>query len=214
MVAHVVRFFDGYRVIRESVEAGMLGAVLSVRAGRFSAAPRPSPWWHDESKSGGIVVDFSIHDFDQLNLFLGRPLAVTARRTRPDGPIEAVVDYERGGVGHAIGFMGMPPGFTFASTIDLVGAAGLAAHGYSRALDSGALSAVPDIVRLQTATGVTERLIAAHNPYRNQAEYFLECMRAGSVPDFCSVDAAVLALAVALAARQSLQIGSRVDLAL
>jgi len=214
MVAHVVRFFDGYRVIRESVEAGMLGAVLSVRAGRFSAAPRPSRWWHDESKSGGIVVDFSIHDFDQLNLFLGRPVAVTARRTRPAGPIEAVVDYERGGVGHVIGFMGMPPGFTFASTLDLVGAAGLATHGYSGALDSGVLSAVPDTVRLQTSTGVTERLIAAHNPYRNQAEYFLECVRAGSGPDLCSVDSAVLALAVALGARQSLQTGSRVDLAL
>ena len=213
MVAHVVRFFDGYRVIRELVEGGMLGAVLSIRAGRFSTAPRPSPWWHDESKSGGIVVDFSIHDFDQLNLFLGRPLAVTARRTHPDGPVEAIVDYEGGGVGHVIGFMGMPPGFTFASTLDLVGTAGLATYGYSGALDSGVRSVVPDTVRLQTATGVTERMIAAHNPYRNQAEYFLECVRAGSVPEFCSVDAAVLALAVALAARESLQTGSRVDLA-
>jgi predicted dehydrogenase len=211
MVAHVVRFFDGYRSVRESVEAGMLGRVLSVRAGRFSSAPRPSAWWHDESQSGGIVVDFSIHDFDQLNLFLGRPLTVTARRRRSDGPVEATVDYEGGGIGHIIGFMGMPPGFTFASTLDLVGTAGLATHGYSGTLDSGALSAVPDTVRLQGATGVSERLVAEHNPYRRQAEYFLECVRAGSAPDLCPVEAAVLALGVALAARESLQIGKPVD---
>jgi predicted dehydrogenase len=213
MVAHVVRFFDGYRVVRHSVEEGMLGRVLSVRAGRFSAAPRSSTWWHDESKSGGMVVDFSIHDFDQLNLLLGAPHSVTARRARPDGPIEVTVDYEGGGVGHAIGFMGMPPGFTFASTLDLVGTAGLASHGYSGALDSKALSSVPDTVRLQTAAGVTERLVAAHNPFRHQAEYFLECERSGSAPAFCPVDAAVLALAVALAARESLQTGSAVDIA-
>ncbi|CAN5474438.1 Gfo/Idh/MocA family oxidoreductase [soil metagenome] len=211
MVAHVVRFFDGYRSVRRSVEAGILGQVLSVRAGRFSPAPRPSTWWHDESKSGGLVVDFSIHDFDQLNLFLGVPRSVTARLTTPEGPVEASVDYERGGVGHVIGFMGMPPGFTFASTFDLVGAAGIATHGYAGTLDSGTLSSAPDTVRLQTAAGVTEHLIAAHNPYRHQAEYFLECVRAGSVPTFCPVDAAVLALAVALAARESLRTGAPVD---
>jgi predicted dehydrogenase len=225
MVAHVVRFFDGYRSIREAVQSGGLGDILSARAGRFSSKPRPSTWWHDESKSGGVVVDFSIHDFDQLNLFLGRPLAVTARRGRSDGPIEAMVDYEGGGVGHVVGFMGMPAGFTFASTLDLVGSAGLATHGYSGPLDSGplgcgpldsgplgcgTLSAAPDTVRVQTVDGVTEQVIAKHNPYRLQAQYFLECVRADTMPEFCPVDAAVLALAVALAARESLQTGSPV----
>ena len=215
MVAHVVRFFDGYRSIREAVQSGGLGEIFSARAGRFSSKPRPSTWWHDESKSGGVVVDFSIHDFDQLNLFLGRPLAVTARRGRPGGPIEVMVDYEGGGVGHVVGFMGMPAGFTFASTLDIVGSAGLATHGYSGPLDSGplgsgTLSAAPDTVRVQTVDGVTEQVIAKHNPYRLQAQYFLECVRADTVPEFCPVDAAVLALALALAARESLQTGSTV----
>jgi predicted dehydrogenase len=210
MVAHVVRFFDGYRSVRQSVDEGLLGKVLCVRAGRFSAAPRPSTWWHDESKSGGLAVDFSIHDFDQLNLFLGRPLSVTARRARSDGPLEATVDYEGGGVGHATGFMGMPRGFTFASTLDLVGTAGLASHGFAGSLNTAALSSVPDTVRLQTAAGLAEWQVPVHNPYRNQAEYFLECVRSRSAPEFCPVDAAVIALAVALAARKSLQTGAAV----
>jgi hypothetical protein len=141
--------------------------------------------------------------------------------------------------------MGMPAGFTFASTLDLVGSAGLATHGYSGPLDSGpldsgpldsgpldsgpldsgpldsgpldsgplgcgTLSAAPDTVRVQTVDGVTEQVIAKHNPYRLQAQYFLECVRADTMPEFCPVDAAVLALAVALAARESLQTGSPV----
>ena len=56
----------------------MLGAALSIPTSRFSSAPRPSSWWHDESKSGGIVIDLSLHDFDQLNLVLGKLLAVIA----------------------------------------------------------------------------------------------------------------------------------------
>ncbi|MES2093327.1 MAG: Gfo/Idh/MocA family oxidoreductase [Actinomycetota bacterium] len=211
MVAHVVRFFDGYRAMRESVDAGLLGTVVAARAGRFSPPPGPSKWWHDESKSGGVAVDFSIHDFDQLNLFLGSPLRVTARQSRADGPLEATVDYAGGAVGQVIGSMGMPPGFTFSSTLELVGTAGHSTHGHAGALDSGAKSAMPDTVRLQTAAGVTERLVAPHNPYRNQAEYFLECVRAGSPPEFCPVNAAVMALAVALAARESIRSGRPVD---
>ncbi len=212
MVAHVVRFFDGYRLVRRFVEEGKLGSLFSVRAGRFSPGPRPSTWWHDDAQSGGVVVDFSIHDFDQLNLLLGTPLSVTAHRARPDGPVEATVDYEGGGVGHITGFMGMPRGFTFASTLDLVGSEGLASHGFAGRLDSEELSSAPDTVRVQTAAGVTEKLIGAHNPYRNQAEYFLECVRSASAPDFCPVDDAVLALAVALAARESLETGHAVAL--
>ncbi|TXN29226.1 Gfo/Idh/MocA family protein [Lacisediminihabitans profunda] len=215
MVAHVVRFFAGYRVIRETFEAGTLGTALAVSAGRFSPAPRPSTWWHDESKSGGIVVDFSIHDFDQLNLFLGRPLSVSARRARPDGPVEATVDYAGGGVGRATGFMGMPTGFSFASSLDVVGSAGLADHRFSGVLhpvasDASAPDAVQDSVRVQTAAGTSERAIPSHNPYRSQAEYFLECVRTGAAPDFCPVDDAILALAVALAAKRSLGSGAPV----
>ncbi|WP_394769201.1 Gfo/Idh/MocA family protein [Lacisediminihabitans sp.] len=213
MVAHVVRFFDGYRAIRGAFEAGTLGAALAVSAGRFSPAPRPSTWWHDESQSGGIVVDFSIHDFDQLNLFLGRPLSVTARRARPDGPVEATVDYLGGGVGRTMGFMGMPAGFSFASSLDVVGSAGLADHRFSGVLDPAkdpAAAGARDTVRVQTAAGTEERTIAAHNPYRSQAEYFLECVRTGAAPEFCPVEDAVLALAVALAAKRSLDSGSPV----
>jgi predicted dehydrogenase len=201
MVAHVVRFFDGYRAIRDAFEHGTLGTALAVSAGRFSPAPRPSTWWHDESKSGGMVVDFSIHDFDQLNLFLGRPLSVTARRARNDGPVEATVDYADGGVGRVTGFMGMPAEFGFASSLELVGSAGLAGHRFS---------GVQDTLRMQTAAGTSDLAIPVHNPYRDQAHYFLECVRAGTAPDFCAVDDAVLALAVALAAKRSLDSGAPV----
>ncbi|MET1062554.1 MAG: Gfo/Idh/MocA family oxidoreductase, partial [Aeromicrobium sp.] len=56
MVAHVVRFFEGYRRARADVEAGRIGTVLSARARRLITKP-DSAWWYDESQSGGVVVD-------------------------------------------------------------------------------------------------------------------------------------------------------------
>ncbi len=211
MVAHVVRFFDGYLALRELVDAGELGRVLTVRAQRISAAPGPSSWWHDESKSGGELVDFSIHDFDQLNLFLGRPLMAAARRPRPDGPTEVSVEYEEGGSGHVLGFMGMPAGFSFASSLELLGSLGLAEHHFAGELRASASPSGNDIYRVVTPDVVETRTIGAGNPYARQAAYFLECVRTGAEPAFCSTDSAVSALAVSLAAREALATGRPVQ---
>ena len=54
-------------------QAGRFGTILSVRARRISAPGEQAPWMRDEAQSGGVLVDFAIHDFDQLNLHLGTP---------------------------------------------------------------------------------------------------------------------------------------------
>ncbi|MEO6943712.1 MAG: Gfo/Idh/MocA family oxidoreductase [Lacisediminihabitans sp.] len=209
MVAHVVRFFDGYRAIREQAEAGVLGTILTARAQRFSPAPQASSWWHDESKSGGVLVDFSIHDFDQLNVFLGRPLAVSARRARPDGPFEVAVDYERGCSGQVLSFMGMPAGFSFASSIELLGSRGIADYRFGGSL--GESGSDGDSYQMMTAAGALASPITRGNPYAAQARYFLDCVERNAAPEFCPTDSAVLALAVSLAARESYAAGRVVE---
>jgi predicted dehydrogenase len=208
MVAHVVRFFDGYRAIRQRVETGELGEVLTVRAERLSAAPGPSTWWHDESKSGGMVVDFAIHDFDQLNLLLGRPHTVSAHRASPGGPVDVVVDYEGGGRGRVLSFMGMPPEFPFSSSIEVLGSEGLAEHRFAGA-PTGVVAPGNDSFLLMT-DAVEHRRVETTNPYVRQAQYFLDCVRSGTRPELCPAEDAVLALAVALAARESLASGAPV----
>ncbi len=64
MVAHVVRFFLGYQKLHEVSHSGELGTMLSVHARRFSPKSTWATWLGDESQSGGMLVDFSIHDFD------------------------------------------------------------------------------------------------------------------------------------------------------
>ncbi|HEU4807302.1 MAG TPA: Gfo/Idh/MocA family oxidoreductase [Homoserinimonas sp.] len=186
MVAHVVRFFDGYRALRQEWEAGRLGEVRSVTASRLSSAPGPASWINDPALSGGPLVDFAIHDFDQLNLFLGTPVAVTAVPGRGPGFIETTVEYEAG-TGKVVSCTQLPDDHPFSSSLEVTGTRATAAFSYPTATED--------------------------SPYATQAAYFLACLRDGVEPRECSIDSAVQALRLSLAARQSLEAGHTVQLA-
>ena len=139
MIAQVVRFFEGYRLLREDAQAGALGSILSARARRIMNKPNWAPWMDDESQSGGVVVDVSIHDFDQMNLFLGEPVAVTCRSQARLGPFETTIEYRDGGIGQVLSFANMPQGVPFTSSIELLGSKGFAEYQFSDCSPNGAV---------------------------------------------------------------------------
>lgn len=185
MVAHVVRFFAGSQHVRAEAESGRLGALQTVRATRLSAAAAWAAWLADESRSGGTLVDFAIHDFDQLNLFLGRPVAVTTVETGSPRRFETTVEYAGGGTGQVVTCTEMPAGSPFSSSLEVTGDAGTSSFRH------------PDDTR--------------DDPFARQVAYFLGCVDAGTPPEYCPIESAVLALRVSLAARESLRSGRTVD---
>ncbi|WP_345066928.1 Gfo/Idh/MocA family oxidoreductase [Leifsonia kafniensis] len=186
MVAHVVRFFDGYASMRTRAEAGGLGTVHSVRAGRYSTPRQGTSWITDDSASGGALVDFAIHDFDQLNLFLGTPLSVTAQPGDLPGSCDTTVTYTAGGRGIATTCNVMPVGYSFTSALEITGSHGTETFDYSEE--------------------------STDSPYAAQAAYFLACVESGASPALCPTESAVLALQVSLAARESFATGRTVEL--
>ena len=210
MVAHVVRFFEGYRRARADIDAGALGTVLAARARRLITKP-DTAWWYDESLSGGVVVDVGIHDFDQFNLFLGTPIAVTSRSNETLGPIETTVDYESGAIGQVLTFADLPAGAPFTTSLELIGTDGLLDYDFSAdAPTANQPNSGVNTYRLATATGSTRETLSTLDHYTRQAAFFLECVRDGTDPAYCPTASAVLALEVALAARQSLVTGETV----
>jgi predicted dehydrogenase len=212
MVAHVVRFFEGYRRARADAEAGRIGSIVSGRARRLITKP-DSAWWYDDTESGGVVVDVGIHDFDQLNLFLGTPVAVTSTATDPLGPIESTIEYRSGAIGQVLTFAGIPAGAPFTTSLNLVGTDGILDYEFSAdaPTSTGGTPGV-NAYRLATAGGSQSATLSSLDHYERQVEYFLECVRNGADPVFCPTASAVRALDVALAARQSLLTGQTVPL--
>ena len=216
MIAQVVRFFLGYQELRKVADSGELGKVLSVHARRFSPKPTWATWLGDESQSGGMLVDFSIHDFDQVNMYLGKPVEVFAAQSDPTGPAEITIKYENGGVGQVQSFMNAAPGVPFTSTIDLLGTSGIAHYEFSAVSateeSSSGNSAGVNSWHVFSSKGITVNQIQTDDPYGRQIKYFFEQAKNGGKYDLTPTDTAVTALAVSLAAKTSLKEGRPVKL--
>jgi predicted dehydrogenase len=212
MVAHVVRFFEGYRRARADVDAGQIGSIVSGRARRLITKP-DSAWWYDEAESGGVVVDVGIHDFDQLNLFLGTPVTVASIANGPLGPIETTIEYRSGAIGQVLTFAGVPTGAPFTTSLNLVGTDGILDYEFAADAPTAARgTSGVNAYRLATANGSESTTLSSLDHYERQIEYFLECVRTATDPGFSPTASAVRALEVALAARQSLVSGETVPL--
>ncbi|MFP3467499.1 Gfo/Idh/MocA family protein [Leifsonia sp. SIMBA_070] len=186
MVAHVVRFFPGYAALASRVAAGSVGRPRVVRASRISDAPVGYDWLADEERSGGMLVDFAIHDIDQAVAYLGRPVAVTSVPLPGDAfgtPVATTIEFADGGVAQLLSASDLPADQPFRTALEVLG-------------DTGFDAAEPD----------------AGDAFAEQARYFLQCVEEGVPPDRAPVASAVEALRVALAARQSARTGRRVEL--
>jgi len=208
MVAHVVRFFPGYERVDEAVAGGVIGRPWSAHAERLTSGGAAPAWLGQERRSGGILVDFAIHDFDQLNLLLGEPLAVTSVGST-GAAVETTIEYRDGGIGRVLTSMALPAGYPFSSALDVIGSAGSVRYAYS-APDSG----TPGLsdYRETSAHGETRARVTGEDPYARQAEYFLHCIESQTAPSRSPVEAAIAALRVSRAAHRSLSTGQRVVL--
>ena len=85
-VCMVVRFFPQYRLAKDLVNKGRIGNLAVLRLKRVSYSPRKKVenWYIDETRSGGMIVDLMIHDFDFARWLGGDVERVFARRNRSD----------------------------------------------------------------------------------------------------------------------------------
>jgi predicted dehydrogenase len=77
MVAHVLRYFPEFRLVKELMEQGDHGPVLAAHFKRIIARPA---WWDpkDLYRTGGPAIDLHIHDADFVQYLFGMPEAVTS----------------------------------------------------------------------------------------------------------------------------------------
>ncbi|MCC6442529.1 MAG: Gfo/Idh/MocA family oxidoreductase [Armatimonadetes bacterium] len=81
MIAHCIRFWPEYMVLKDYVDNKKLGPMLSINLTRVS--PLPGWGWEDwnidEARSGAAALDLHIHDTDFILYLLGQPDTIYAR---------------------------------------------------------------------------------------------------------------------------------------
>jgi predicted dehydrogenase len=131
-VAHVVRFFPEYALAQNTVASGQIGNIGEVRLSRGSFRPKKpvGNWFLDEKKSGGMMLDLMIHDFDYARLIGGNVESVFAKKIttgHPDAPVDygvAVLKHHVGTISHIVGAWAYPPP-TFRTSFEISGDAGM-----------------------------------------------------------------------------------------
>ena len=212
-VAMVVRFFPQYRLSRELVAKGQIGQLGVIRLKRVSFVPQKQGdnWYLDETRSGGMVVDLMIHDFDYARWLGGDVERVYARLNQAtEGPgqyAQAILRFKGGPMALIEGGWAYPPG-VFRTAIDISGTEGLIEW------SSDEHAPVRSFLLHRPGEAVSVGLPVAglsDDPYALELQHAYRCIRSGEPFEVTAHDA-LEALRIALAARESIATGKPVSL--
>ena len=201
--AHVVRYFPEYAAARAAVTGGRIGTPAVLRFTRRGSVPAWSAWYRDERRSGGLLMDFMIHDYDIARWLAGEVVRVYARlgATGDAGGATGLVvlTHAGGAISHVHGAwvpeMGLATGF------ELSGDRGVLCSPAGPALTAGPGGRAG---RGQFATGRA-------SPFAAELAEFLAAIENGSEPRVSAADG-IAAVAIAEAAIESAHSGTAVGL--
>ena len=208
-VGHVVRFFPEYVRAKKIIEEGTIGKVAVVRTFRGGGFPNGSDdWYADYEKSGGLVLDMIIHDFDFLRWCYGEVERVYAKSIK-DGNLKRIdyslvtLRFKNGVIAHVEGSWAHQ---SFTTRFEFAGQCGIIEHDSSKS--------VPVVFegRKNTTAGggvaVPESPLK-DNPYFVELDHFIHCIEAGKDPIVTAEDA-YKAMEIALSALKSIETGREV----
>lgn len=207
MPAHVVRWFNDYDAAHTSIDAGDLGTIDTLSYSRTGPSPQPR-WFHKLERSGGMVMDLMVHDFDQA-LWNAGPVVKVSGHELPaalDGSQTARVQliHQGGATSHISGTWG-PPGCQFHTTFTVTGTEGVLDHD-SLEHRQGRL----DEREARTRSSRHPQIVST-SPYHLMLADFLSWQQGGPQPRIKPHDG-VVAVEVAQAALLAVQSGQTIEL--
>jgi predicted dehydrogenase len=215
LVAHVVRFFPEYAQAKNAVENGDIGrpAVVRLTRGTFRPKKAADNWFVDFEKSGGMMLDLMIHDFDYARWVAGEVESVYAKNitsTQPDAPIDyglAILKHRSGAISHVEGSWAYPPPL-FRTRLEIAGSDGFLEF------DSDRMAAIGLHLHQQQTDAPDVPLPSSplsESPYTTQLKAFYQALTDDAPVPVSAADG-LAALQIALAAIESTQTGVAVNL--
>lgn len=195
MIAQCVRFWPEYVALRQAVEQGTYGKLISLHMSRLGGRPIWSweGWFLDPARSGAAVYDLHIHDVDYVQSLLGLPDRVRAagRATGATGGLDAVhalYDYEGGPQVHIVGGWSVAQ-IPFQAQFEAWFERGVLR--YDGRADP-TLTVYADLTRASPQPAAFE----PGDAYYTEIAYFIECIEQGVEPARCPARSARDSLAL------------------
>jgi predicted dehydrogenase len=216
LVAHVVRFFPEYALAHAAVAEGQIGKPGVIRLHRGSYRPKKPAgnWFLDEVKSGGILMDLMIHDYDYARWVAGEVETVSARRVtqrHPDAPIDyglVILSHRSGALSHIAGAWAYPPP-AFRTHLEIAGDRGLIEF------DSDGTAPIQDLILKSSGSNAPDVALpsspVSESPYTTQIKEFYRALSDGTPARVNATDG-LAAVQIAEAALESAHSGQPVTL--
>jgi predicted dehydrogenase len=216
LVAHVVRFFPEYALAHSAVMEGQIGKPGVIRLHRGSYRPKKPAgnWFLDEVKSGGILMDLMIHDYDYARWVAGEVESVSARRVtqrHPDAPVDyglVILSHRSGALSHIAGAWAYPPP-TFRTHLEIAGDRGLIEF------DSDGTAPIQNLILKTAGSSAPDVALpsspVSESPYTTQIKEFYGALAEGK-PARLSASDGLAAVQIAEAALESAHTGQPVKL--
>jgi len=191
MVGHIERFNPAVLRLKELIEKGELGKVVTISAKRVGPMAA-------RIRDVGIIIDLGVHDIDVISYLFEEPVkSVYARAGN--------VVHPAGVEDHALITLGFEDGTGIVETnwltphktrtMNVVGTGGIAYLDY-----------IEQALRFYNSEWIKEAKIEKKEPLRNEIEHFIECVETGNRP-IVDGEAGLHALKVALLAQESARTG-------
>lgn len=215
-VAHVVRFFPQYARAKQNVAAGNIGTPAIIRLARQAYRPKKARdnWFFDFEKSGGMLLDLMIHDFDYARWLAGEVETVFAKSVAAenlDAPLDfglALLKHANGALSHITGAWAFPPP-AFRTDIEIAGDAGLIEW---KSADTAPLEFfLHQRDGASADVGLPESPLS-ESPYTTQLKEFYSAL-VNDTPTRVTAEDGFAALQIALAAIESARTGKPISLA-
>ena len=205
-VGQVVRFFPEYANAKKLVDAGAVGNPAAVRTRRGGGFPGWSDWYSDPARTGGILFDLGVHEFDWLLWCLGPIVRVYAKSLTPRSLERCdlalvTLRHASGCVSHVEATWADPKGG--GTRFEIAGDAGLLVH------DARSIPALS--IRTDAGAQNLSPLAPDDDPFYRQCLAFARAIR-GEVPLAVTGEDGRAAIAVAQAAAESVRTGRAVAL--
>jgi len=216
MVAHVLRFWPQYARIKELIDAGEIGSVISATAYRLSKFPPWMVWFRDPARSGGTLLDLQVHDVDFVHWILGHPQSVyTVGTQSPTGSwdhVHTILNYPHAQASIEASSL-MPQSFPFSTRILVVGTEGALEYTFRVATNVQDRDSASHFFRLyKNDGGESEPTASAEDAYVAQFRYFAQCVAERQPPRLCPPEESCQVMQVMSALRQSVDSGRVVAL--
>ena len=214
-VAHVVRYINEYVAAKAAVDQGRVGRLAIVRLRRESSRPhKPADhWFFDPDKSGGVMMDLLVHDYDYARHLAGDVESVWARTVRDTSGADvdfgfAVLRHTSGAITHVSGGW-VYPWPVFRTGFEIAGDGGLIQYE-----STDAAPVTPYLIGRrdegEASTGLPDSPVA-ENPWVLELADFVSSIQGGPPPKVTAEDG-LEAVRIANAVIESARIGRPVEL--